>query len=166
MELLERPPIPATRARSIRAAKGGHSKGRGGTWRGGKEKAPAAICRKVAECYDNGVVEIWGDGEQTRSFLYIEECIEATILLMRSNFSGPVNIGSDEMVTINTLLEIVKKISGKTFITKHIDGPLGVRGRNSDNRLIEQKLGWRPTQSLEEGLLRTFKWIKGKLENS
>lgn len=130
-----------------------------GSWTGGKEKAPAALCRKVAETPDGGVIEIWGDGLQTRSFLYIDECLEAVRRLMRSEFIGPVNIGSDEMVTINGLAEMVMGIAGKRISLKHVPGPLGVRGRNSDNRLIEEKLAWRPTRPLCEGVERTYRWI-------
>jgi nucleoside-diphosphate-sugar epimerase len=131
-----------------------------GSWCDGKEKAPAAICRKVAEAPDGGELEIWGDGEQTRSFLYIEECLEGTIRLMRSDFTGPVNIGSDEMVTINQLTDMVTRIAGKRLAKKHIPGPLGVRGRNSDNRLIYEKLDWKPSQPLEYGLRKTYAWVK------
>jgi len=131
-----------------------------GTWQGGKEKAPAAICRKVAEVKDGGVIEIWGDGKQTRSFLYIDECLEGVQRLMNSDFTGPVNIGSEEMVTINDLAEIVMKIAGKKLKIKHIKGPLGVRGRNSDNKLIFEKLGWKPSQSLEMGMTKTYQWIE------
>jgi len=130
-----------------------------GTWCGGKEKSPAAMCRKVAEAGEDGVVEIWGDGEQTRSFLYIDECIEATRRLMESNFLGPINIGSEEMVTINTLADTAAKVAGKTIVKKHIDGPLGVRGRNSNNDLIREKLGWDYSQSLEDGIAKTYAWI-------
>lgn len=130
-----------------------------GSWNNGKEKSPAAICRKVAECQNNGEIEIWGDGEQTRSFLYISECLEAVRRLMESDFIGPVNIGSDEMVTINKLADIVSDIGGKTIVKKHIDGPLGVRGRNSDNKLIKEKLGWAPTLPLKTGLTHTYNWI-------
>ncbi len=130
-----------------------------GTWDGGKEKAPAALCRKVAEVPDCGEIEMWGDGKQTRSFLYIDECLEGTLKLMRSDWTGPVNIGSDEMVSINQLAEMVMKIAGKKLQIKHIAGPLGVRGRNSDNNLIEKMLGWRPAQPLEEGLKNTYKWV-------
>jgi nucleoside-diphosphate-sugar epimerase len=131
-----------------------------GTWRGGKEKSPAAICRKVAELStQGGEIEIWGDGEQTRSFLYIDECIEATRRLMNSNFIGPVNIGSEEMVTINQLADIVAKVAGKKIIKKYVNGPLGVRGRNSNNDLIRDNLGWSYSQTLEEGIGKTYKWI-------
>ena len=131
-----------------------------GTWDGGREKAPAAICRKVATAKDNGIIEIWGDGLQTRSFLYVDECLEGTLRLMRSNFEGPVNIGSEEMVTINQLTDIVCEIAGKRLEKRHIPGPTGVRGRNSDNRLIEEKLGWSPSQALRVGLEKTYAWIE------
>jgi GDP-D-mannose 3',5'-epimerase len=130
-----------------------------GTWRGGKEKAPAALCRKVAEVSDGGEIEIWGDGLQTRSFLYIDECLEGVRRLMDSDFSGPVNIGSEEMVTINRLAEMIFDIAGKKVSIRHIPGPLGVRGRNSDNRLIQDKLGWQPSRPLREGLETTYAWI-------
>ena len=130
-----------------------------GTYKGGKEKAPAAISRKISEVLDGGEIEVWGDGEQTRSFLYIDECLEGVIRLMDSNFTGPVNIGSDEMVTINQLVRYVTDISGKEVYVKHIDGPTGVRGRNSDNKLINEKLGWQPTQPLYNGLIKTYEWI-------
>lgn len=131
-----------------------------GTWDGGKEKAPAALCRKVAQANNNGTIDIWGDGLQTRSFLYVDECLEGTTRLLRSGFEGPVNIGSDEMVTINQLAGLVADIAGKTIHLNHIPGPLGVRGRNSDNRLIEERLGWRPSQPLVKGLERTYEWIE------
>jgi nucleoside-diphosphate-sugar epimerase len=130
-----------------------------GTYKGGKEKAPAAISRKISEVLNGGEIEVWGDGEQTRSFLYIDECLEGVIRLMDSNFTGPVNIGSDEMVTINQLVRYVTDISGKEVYVKHIDGPTGVRGRNSDNKLINEKLGWQPTQPLYDGLIKTYEWI-------
>ncbi len=130
-----------------------------GTWTGGREKAPAALCRKVAEAPDKGEIEIWGDGKQTRSFLYIDECLEGVRRLMDSDFCGPVNIGSEEMVTINQLAEMAMEIGGKKLTIKHIKGPLGVRGRNSDNRLIAEKLGWRPSQPLREGLQKTYAWV-------
>jgi nucleoside-diphosphate-sugar epimerase len=130
-----------------------------GTWTGGREKAPAALCRKVAETPDGGTIEMWGDGKQTRSFLYVDECLEGIRRLMASEFTGPVNIGSEEMVTINQLAEMTMKIAGKKLFVRHIDGPLGVRGRNSDNRLIKEKLGWAPSQPLEEGMRKTYAWI-------
>ena len=134
-----------------------------GTWSGGKEKAPAAVCRKVAEAEDNGNIEIWGDGKQTRSFLYISECIEAVRRLMESNFTGPVNIGSEEMVTINQLAEYVMEIANKKLKIRNIDGPTGVRGRNSDNKLIKEKLNWQPSLPLHEGLKKTYSWIKNQV---
>jgi GDP-D-mannose 3', 5'-epimerase len=131
-----------------------------GTWQGGKEKAPAAVCRKIALAAEGGEIEIWGDGKQTRSFLYIDECLEGTTRLLRSDFEGPVNIGSNEMVTINQLVDVVSNIAGKRVTKKHIPGPLGVRGRNSDNRLIQEKLGWAPSQPLSRGLQQTYQWIE------
>ncbi|MFA5145944.1 MAG: NAD-dependent epimerase/dehydratase family protein [Candidatus Omnitrophota bacterium] len=135
-----------------------------GTWEGGREKAPAAICRKVAEAEDGSRIEIWGDGKQTRSFLYIDECVEGIRRLVRSDFTDPVNIGSDEMVTINQLVEMVKAIAGKKLSVNHIAGPTGVRGRNSDNSLIYKKLGWAPSCSLKAGLEKTYPWIKEQVE--
>jgi GDP-D-mannose 3', 5'-epimerase len=137
-----------------------------GTWDGGKEKAPAAVCRKVARAPNNSEVEIWGDGTQTRSFLYIDECLEGTIRLTRSDFSGPVNVGSEEMVTINQLVDLVADIAGKKIIKKHIPGPLGVRGRNSDNKLIEQKLGWKPSAALRAGLEKSYEWIERQVRGN
>lgn len=131
-----------------------------GTWRGGREKAPAAICRKVAEAPNGGSIEIWGDGAQTRSFLYIDECIEGTLRLTRSSHAGPYNIGSEEMVTIDQLAEMVMDIAGKKLRLEHIPGPLGVRGRNSDNKLIKQTLRWAPSRLLREGLEKTYAWIE------
>jgi GDP-D-mannose 3', 5'-epimerase len=130
-----------------------------GTWQGGREKAPAALCRKVVQAREGGEIEIWGDGQQTRSFLYIDECLEGTVRLMRSDFIGPVNIGSEEMVTINGLADMIIKIAGKKLVKRHIPGPQGVRGRNSDNRLIFQLLAWKPSQPLEIGLAATYHWI-------
>ena len=130
-----------------------------GSWSDGREKAPAALCRKVAMAPDGGSIEIWGDGKQTRSFMYVDECLEATLRLTRSDWAGPVNIGSDEMVTINQLAEMIIGISGKKVSIKHIDGPLGVRGRNSDNRLIQEKLGWRPSKPLIDGIRTTYDWV-------
>jgi nucleoside-diphosphate-sugar epimerase len=131
-----------------------------GAWCNGREKVPAALCRKVAEASNGGTIEIWGDGKQTRSFLYIQDCIEATRLLMDSDFSGPVNIGSEEMISINKLAESIVSISGKVLHIVHIPGPLGVRSRNSDNRLIHKELGWKPTRPLEEGLKETYRWVE------
>jgi nucleoside-diphosphate-sugar epimerase len=137
-----------------------------GTWQGGREKAPAALCRKIAQAADGGSIEMWGDGKQTRSFLYIDECLEGVRRLMASEFKGPVNIGSKEMVSINQLAEMIMGIAGKKLTIKHIQGPLGVRGRNSDNRLIKQKLGWAPSIPLEAGLEVTYEWIKERVEKS
>lgn len=134
-----------------------------GTWRGGREKAPAAVCRKVAEAPQGGAIEIWGDGRQTRSFLYIDECLEGVLRLTRSDFAGPVNIGSEEMVTINQLAEMVIALSGKSLSIRNVPGPTGVRGRNSDNRLIGEKLGWQPTQPLRDGMARTYAWVQQQL---
>lgn len=137
-----------------------------GTWDGGREKAPAAICRKVLQASDGEAIEIWGDGLQTRSFLYIDECIEATRRLMTNeNFIGPVNIGSEEMVTIDELVNIATKISGKTLSKKHIPGPTGVRGRNSNNDLIRKELGWDYIQPLEEGIRLTYSWIASQIDS-
>ena len=137
--------------------------GHEGTWKGGKEKAPAALCRKVAEAENGGQIEVWGDGLQTRSFLYIDECLEGTIRLLRSDFEGPVNIGSEEMISINGLAEMVIGISNKKIEINNIPGPLGVRGRNSHNDLIEQKLGWKPSQPLSKGIEKTYNWISSQL---
>lgn len=131
-----------------------------GTWDGGKEKAPAAVCRKIAMARSGDSIDIWGDGLQTRSFLYVDECLEGSLRLLRSGFEGPVNIGSEEMVTINQLVGLVADISGKTIEINHIDGPTGVRGRNSDNRLIAEKLGWAPSMTLKAGLEKTYGWIE------
>jgi GDP-D-mannose 3',5'-epimerase len=135
-----------------------------GTWTGGREKAPAALCRKVAEAQNGDEIEIWGDGLQTRSFLYIDECLEGVRRLMESDFTGPVNIGSEEMVSINQLVDIIAEVAGKQINKKHIEGPQGVRGRNSDNALIHEKLGWKPTEPLKEGMARTYAWIKEQIE--
>jgi GDP-D-mannose 3',5'-epimerase len=135
-----------------------------GTWDGGKEKAPAALCRKVAQAPEGGEIEIWGDGKQTRSFLYVDECVEGVRRLMESDFTGPVNIGSEEMVTINQLAELVMDVAGKELGIHHIKGPLGVRGRNSDNKLIFEKLGWRPNRPLREGLQKTYAWVANQVE--
>lgn len=154
-----------------------------GTWKGGREKAPAAICRKVAEAHlDSTVeiwrdgkmteqypfVEIWGDGNQTRSFLYIDECLEGVERLMQSEFQGPVNIGSDELISINDLVYMTLEISGgnTAIAIRHIPGPLGVRGRNSDNNLISEKLGWRPNTPLREGMMKTYAWVRGQVVSS
>lgn len=138
-----------------------------GTWKGGREKSPAAICRKVAYLpHGGGTVEVWGDGKQTRSFLYIDECIEATRRLMDSNFVGPINIGSEEMVTIDQLVDTAAKVAGKIVEKNHIDGPLGVRGRNSSNDLIRRELGWDYSQTLEEGIRKTYQWISKQIDEN
>ncbi len=134
-----------------------------GTWDGGREKAPAALCRKIALAENNTSIDIWGDGLQTRSFLYVDECVEGSLRLMHSDWEGPVNIGSEEMVTINHLAEIIMEIAEKKLNLNHISGPLGVRGRNSDNRLILEKLNWQPSQSLKDGLLPTYQWIENQI---
>lgn len=135
-----------------------------GTWNGGREKAPAAFCRKIAEIEDGGTIECYGDGEQTRSFLHVSEAVEAVVRLMASDFQGPVNIGSNEMVSINQLIGMIAEIAGKAYSAKHIPGPEGVRGRNSDNRLIEEKLGWAPSKSLREGLEQTYPWVAEQVD--
>ncbi|NBB91750.1 MAG: NAD-dependent epimerase/dehydratase family protein [Gammaproteobacteria bacterium] len=135
-----------------------------GSWNDGREKAPAALCRKVAEAPEGGDVEIWGDGKQTRSFLYVDECLEGTLRLMRSDWSGPVNIGSEEMVSIDELVHMIMSISGKQLELRHVPGPEGVRGRNSDNRLIREKLDWAPSRPLKEGLQVTYEWIRDQVE--
>lgn len=134
-----------------------------GTWTGGREKAPAAICRKVAQARSGEAIEIWGDGKQTRSFLYVDECVEGTTRLMRSGFAGPVNVGSEEMVTINHLVDIVADIAGKRIEKRHVSGPQGVRGRNSDNALIRKELGWAPSQTLRTGLEHTYAWVEAQV---
>ena len=136
-----------------------------GTWCGGKEKAPAAMCRKVAMAKDGDTIEVWGSGGQTRSFLYIDECIAGIQRLMESSFTGPVNIGSEEMVTINDLVRIVARIANKVIVIKNISGPEGVKGRNSDNKLIQEKLGWAPNYPLEKGIKFTYDWILGQIKH-
>lgn len=136
-----------------------------GTWSGGKEKAPAAMCRKAAEANDGSYIEVWGDGKQTRSFLYIDECVEAILRLMNSNFTGPVNIGSEEMISINEFAKMAIDISGKKLQIKNIDGPTGVRGRNSDNKLIYEKLNWQPSLSLKKGMEKTYQWIEAQIND-
>jgi GDP-D-mannose 3',5'-epimerase len=135
-----------------------------GTWQGGREKAPAALCRKIAMAHDGGSIEIWGDGKQTRSFLYIDECLDGVQKIMQSKFAGPVNIGSEEIVTIDQLAEKIMSLSGKKLMIKHKPGPIGVRGRKSDNKLIEAKLGWKPKMSLDEGLKKTYPWIEEQIK--
>jgi nucleoside-diphosphate-sugar epimerase len=147
-----------------------------GTWKGGREKSPAAMCRKVAESDFFGEIEVWGDGLQTRSFLYVEECVEAVLRLMDSDFTGPVNIGSEEMVTINQLAGMAIAISEKNLEIKNIDGeefvqkygfkcPLGVKGRNSDNKLYREKIGWEVSQPLSIGLKKTYNWVKSQVDH-
>lgn len=139
-----------------------------GTWIGGREKAPAALCRKVAVAKLKGIpyIEVWGDGKQTRSFLYIDECIEGTIRLMRSDFTGPVNIGSEEMVTIDQLAHMIMDIAGVQLEIRHIKGPVGVRGRNSDNTLVYEKLGWKPSEPLRKGMEITYRWIEDQVRKA
>jgi nucleoside-diphosphate-sugar epimerase len=149
---------------NVRVARFHNIFGPEGTWTGGREKAPAALCRKIAEQPHGGEIELWGDGEQTRSFLYIDECIAAVRRLMKSTtFRGPVNIGSEEMVTINHMADIIMAIAGKKLGIKHVGGPQGVRGRNSDNHLIRRELGWAPSASLKDGLDKTYAWIQAQV---
>ncbi|QEE30820.1 NAD-dependent epimerase/dehydratase family protein [Terriglobus albidus] len=135
-----------------------------GTWRGGREKSPAAMCRKVATTPEGGSIEVWGDGKQTRSFLYVDECVEAIRRMMDGPFEGPLNIGSEEMVSINQLAKLVMDIAGKPLAIKNVPGPLGVRGRNSDNHLIREKLQWEPSQPLRTGLEKTYAWIADQVQ--
>lgn len=137
-----------------------------GTWQGGKEKAPAALSRKIAQCEPGQSIEVWGDGKQTRSFLYIDECIEGVLRLTRSDFEGPVNIGSDEMISINDLARMIIEISRRNIGIDNISGPTGVRGRNSDNRLINERLGWAPRQPLRAGLESTYAWISAQVQGA
>jgi nucleoside-diphosphate-sugar epimerase len=148
----------------VRVARFHNIFGSEGTWRGGREKSPAALCRKVAEAANGDEIEVWGDGRQTRSFLYVDECVDGVRRLMDSNFSGPVNVGSEEMVTINQLAKTIMEIAGKRLSIRHVPGPLGVRGRNSDNALIREKLNWAPSKPLREGLARTYEWIMRQVE--
>ena len=136
-----------------------------GTWKGGKEKSPAALCRKVLEAQDGGTIDVWGTGEQTRSFLYIDECIDGILRLVNSDFSGPVNLGSEEMISINNFTKMIIGISGKNISINNIPGPTGVNGRNSDNNLIREKLGWSPSQPLKLGIEKTFNWIQEQIKN-
>ncbi len=137
-----------------------------GPWNGGKEKAPAALCRKVAAAKDGSSIEIWGDGNQTRSFLYIDDCLDGVRALMNSDFSGPVNIGSEEMVSINGFAETIIGVSGKQLSLQHVEGPVGVMGRNSDNALATEKMGWMPKVSLKEGISKTFFWISNEMKSA
>jgi nucleoside-diphosphate-sugar epimerase len=154
------------RGLDVRVARFHNIFGPEGTWQGGREKAPAALCRKVAEQPEGGEIEIWGDGEQTRSFLYIDECVAAVRRLMGSAFRGPVNIGSEEMVTINRMAAMIMAIAGKKQSIRHVAGPTGVRGRNSDNRLIRAELGWEPTMRLQDGLADTYAWIEAQINGN
>lgn len=147
----------------VRVARFHNIFGEEGTWTGGREKAPAAMCRKVAENIDGGTMDMWGNGEQTRSFLHVDECIEGVLRFMRSDFEGPVNIGSDEMITINNLALLVMEVAGKKVNINHIEGPLGVQGRNSDNNLIKEKLNWSPQRSLRDGITQTYPWIEAQV---
>ena len=149
---------------NVRVARYHNIFGPEGTWKGGKEKAPAAMCRKVAESTNNTSIDVWGDGQQTRSFLYIDECVEATCRLMNSEFIGPVNIGSEEMIKINDLARMIINISGKNLKINNISGPVGVRGRNSDNRLFNEKIGWSPSQRLKLGIEKTYFWINSQVK--
>ena len=136
-----------------------------GAWNNGKEKSPAALCRKVAEAQNGGSIEIWGDGKQTRSFLFVDECVEGTKKLLRSERTGPYNIGSEEMISINDFVDLIADVAGKTINKVHIDGPLGVRGRNSDNTLIKAELGWAPSKTLKEGISKTYEWIETRVKS-
>lgn len=150
---------------NVRVARYHNIFGPEGTWKGGKEKAPAALCRKVAETENGGTIDVWGTGEQTRSFLYIDDCIEATMRLMRSDFIGPVNIGSEEMISINDLAKMVIRISGKNISINNVKGPVGVMGRNSDNNLYRNNLHWEPTRPLENGIKETYKWVNEQVNS-
>ncbi len=151
---------------AVRVARYHNIFGPQGTWDGGREKAPAALCRKVAKARSGDAIEIWGDGEQTRSFLYVDECVAGTMRLLRSDLDVPVNIGSEEMVSINGFVDLIAEIAGKRIEKRHVPGPLGVRGRNSDNRLIRSRLGWAPSRPLREGLERTYAWIEDQVRQS
>jgi nucleoside-diphosphate-sugar epimerase len=135
-----------------------------GNWNNGKEKAPAALCRKVAMCNNNGTIEVWGPGVQTRSFLYIDQCIEGIHRIMASDCREPLNLGSTSMISINDLVKLIAKVAKKTIHIKNVDGPMGVMGRNSDNRLIKEKINWAPGEDLEGGLIQTYAWIKQQLD--
>ncbi len=150
----------------VRIARYHNIYGPGNPWKGGREKAPAALCRKVAEATGGSSIEVWGDGLQTRSFLYIDECIEGTRRLMQSNFTSPVNIGSEEMISINNLVKMIIEISGKQISINNIDGPTGVRGRNSDNRLIQQALLWQPNYALSKGMETTYSWVESQIKKT
>lgn len=145
---------------SVRVARFHNIFGPEGAWNNGKEKAPAAICRKVAEAKEGGVVEVWGDGKQTRSFLYIDDCLDAVRMMMQGDFQGPVNIGSEEMISINDFTHLIADVSGKKVQINNIEGPTGVRGRSSDNRMVSEKVGWLPKLTLREGIVKTYSWIE------
>ncbi len=148
----------------VRIARFHNVYGSGNAWRGGREKAPAALCRKVSEAEDGGVIDVWGDGQQTRSFLYIDDCLDGVRALMESDCAGPVNIGSEEMISINDLARMVIRLSGKQLAIRNVPGPVGVRGRNSDNTLMHRSTGWRPRVSLEEGMSRTYRFVAAEVE--
>ena len=150
----------------VRVARYHNIYGPEGSWNDGKEKAPAALCRKVAMANSEGEIEVWGDGIQTRSFLYIDDCVDATIALTRSEFEGPVNIGSEEMISINNLALLIADVSGKKITINNIPGPEGVRGRNSDNKLIGEKIGWQPKYTLRDGIEKTYPWIDQQVKNN
>lgn len=150
----------------VRVARYHNIYGPEGSWNDGKEKAPAALCRKVAMANNEGEIEVWGDGVQTRSFLYIDDCVDATIALTRSEFEGPVNIGSEEMISINNLALLIADVSGKKITINNIPGPEGVRGRNSDNKLIKEKIGWQPKHTLRDGIEKTYPWIDQQVKNN
>jgi GDP-D-mannose 3',5'-epimerase len=135
-----------------------------GSWDNGKEKAPAALCRKVALCKDGGVVDVWGPGNQTRSFLFIDECVEGIQRIMESDYTKPVNLGSTRMISINDLVKLIALLNGKNVDIRNIDGPRGVMGRNSDNKLIKEVIGWVPDEDLESGLIKTYKWIDEQIQ--
>jgi nucleoside-diphosphate-sugar epimerase len=149
----------------IRIARFHNIFGEKGSWNNGKEKSPAALCRKVAETPDGGVIDIWGPGTQTRSFLYIEECLQGIDLLMNTDWTGPVNIGSTEMISINNLARLIMNIAGKKLKIKNVPGPIGVMGRNSDNKRIQERLGWTPSKPLRYGLEKLYGWIEKQVAN-
>ncbi len=150
---------------NVRVARFHNIFGPEGSWKGGKEKAPAALCRKIAEAKNESSIEVWGDGKQTRSFLFIDECVEGIWKMMNGNFEGPLNIGSEEMISINELAKMIAEISGKNISIKNIAGPTGVRGRNSDNKLISEKLNWKPNYSLKTGIEKTYRWIEEQVKS-
>lgn len=151
---------------NVRVARFHNIFGPEGTWKGGKEKAPAALCRKVAEAKEGDTIEVWGPGKQTRSFLYVDECVEGVRRLMDSSFEGPVNIGSEEMISINEFAKMIIEVSSKDLKIKNVEGPAGVMGRNSDNRLIEEKLGWKPSLTLRQGIEKTYAWIEEQVKKA